>query len=312
MKKRLMKVLMLLVVVVSLTGCTTLLKDNEKKPVKNPETGQTLTKNILCQPEDKKTLEIYQENKINIKELPKCDKFSVASGGYEGIWATVFVKPLAWIIVQLGLILKNYGLAIIATTLLIRLVTMRMTKKAALQSENMKLAQPELNKLEKKYKNKQDQESLMQKNQEMMAIYKKYNINPMSGCLFSLIQVPLFFAFYEALNRLPVIFEESFLGFQMGTNPMTAMASGQYLYIIFIVLVIAATYFSFKLNSGASMSGDQAKQMKMMSNIMVVFIGIASLTLSTGIALYWITNNTFTIIQNVIVKRRKDKNVKHA
>lgn len=311
MKKRTMKILVLLMVVVSLTGCTTLLKDNKKQAVKNPETGQTLTKNILCQPEDKKTLEIYKENKVNVKELPACDKFSVVSGGYEGIWATIFVKPLAWIIIQLGLLLKNYGLAIIATTLLIRLVTMRMTKKAALQSENMKLAQPELTKLEKKYKNKQDQESLMQKNQEMMGIYKKYNINPMSGCLFSLIQVPLFFAFYEALNRLPVIFEGTFLGFQMGTNPMHAMASGQYLYIIFIVLVVVATYLSFKLNSGASMTGDQAKQMKMMSNMMVVFIGIASLTLSTGIALYWITNNTFTIIQNLIVKRRKE-HVKHA
>lgn len=310
MKKRMMKVLILFMVVVSLTGCTTLLKDNKKQPVKNPETGQTLTKNILCQPKDKKTLEIYKKNKVNVKELPACDNFNILSSGYEGIWATVFVKPLAWVIIQLGLLLKNYGLAIIATTLLIRLVTMRMTKKAALQSENLKLAQPELTKLEKKYKNRQDQESLMQKNQEMMGIYKKYNINPMSGCLFSFIQVPLFFAFYEALNRLPVIFEETFLGFQMGTNPMHAMASGQYLYVIFIILVVAATYLSFKLNSGATMTGDQAKQMKMMSNMMVIFIGIASLTLSTGIALYWITNNTFTIIQNLIVKRRKE-NVKH-
>lgn len=310
MKNKIIKGLILLTVVVSLTGCTTLLKDNKKQPVKNPDTGQTLTKNILCKPEDKKTLEIYKDNKLNVSKLPECNQFSITSGGYEGIWSTIFVKPLAWIIIQLGLLLKNYGLAIIATTLLIRLATMRMTKKAALQSENMKLAQPELTKLEKKYKNRQDQESLMQKNQEMMGIYRKYNINPMSGCLFSLIQVPLFFAFYEALNRLPVLFEETFLGFQMGTNPMHAIASGQYLYMIFIILVIGATYLSFKLNSGASMSGEQAKQMKMMSNIMVVFIGIASLTLSTGIALYWITNNTFTIIQNLIVKRRKE-NVKN-
>lgn len=311
MKNKVFKVLTLILVTVTLTGCTTLLKDNNKKPVKHPETGQTLTKNILCQPAEKKTLELYKANKIDVQKLPKCENFNVTSGGYEGFWATVFVKPLAWIIVTLGKLLRNYGLAIIATTLLIRLVTMRLTKKAALQSENMKLAQPELTKLDKKYKNKTDQESMMMKNQEMLSIYKKYNINPMSGCLFSLIQIPLFFAFYEALNRLPVIFEENFLGFQLGTNPMTAMGSGNFQYLIIFALVIGASYFSFKLNSGASMSNEQAKQMKMMSNMMVIFIGIASLSLSTGIAIYWITNNGFTIFQNLIVKRRK-KDVKKA
>jgi len=311
MKKRMMKLLTLFLVIVSLTGCTTLLKDKDKKPVKHPQTGQTLTKNILCQPIDGKTLELYKKNKINVTELPKCEKFQINHGGYEGIWATVFVKPLAWLIIQLGMLLKNYGLSIIATTLLIRLITVPLTKKTAMQSEQMKLAQPELTKLEKKYKNRTDQDSIMQKNQEMLSIYQKYKINPMAGCLFSLIQVPLFFAFYEALNRLPVIFEETFFGFQMGTNPITAMASGQYQYIIFVILVIGASYFSFKLNSSASMSGEQAAQMKMMSNMMVIFIGIASLSLSTGIALYWITNNIFTIIQNLVVKRRKE-NAKNA
>lgn len=309
MIKKINKFFILFLIVLSLTGCTTLLKDKDNQPVKNPETGQTLTKNILCQPTEKKTLEQYKKYKVNIKKLPKCDEFSVTSGGYEGIWATIFVKPLAFIIIKLGQLLKNYGLAIIATTLLIRFITMRLTKKTAMQSENMKLAQPELTKLEKKYKNKTDQESMMLKNQEMLGIYKKYNINPMAGCLFSLIQIPLFFAFYEALNRLPVIFEENFLGFQMGTNPLTAMASGQYQYIIFIILVVGASYLSFKLNSNASMSKEQADQMKMMNNMMIVFIGIASLSLSTGIAVYWITNNSFTIIQNLIVKRRK-KNAK--
>lgn len=311
MKKRITKVLALFLIVISLTGCTTYLKDNDKKTVKNKETGQNLTKNILCQPEDKETIKMYNKYHQDIEKLPKCSEFNITDGGYEGVWTTIFVKPLAFLITRLGALLKNYGLAIIVTTLLIRLVTISLTKKTATQSENMKLAQPELEKLDKKYRNKTDQESMMRKNQEMMAIYQKYKINPMAGCLFAIIQVPLFFAFYEALNRLPAIFEENFLGFQMGTNPVTAMASGDFKYIIFIVLVIGASYLSFKLNSTAAMSNDQQKQMKMMNNMMVVFIGIASLSLSTGIAVYWITNSSFTIVQNLVVKRRKE-NVKHA
>ena len=311
MKKKknnnLKKILIMLVLVFSLTGCTTILKDYDGKAVQNKTTGQSLTKNILCQPLEKETIELYEKNKVDVSELPKCSEMNIVSGNYEGIWTTVFVKPLAWVIIQIGEIFKNYGLAIIVTTLLIRLITMPFTKKAALQSENLKKAQPELERLEKKYKNKTDQNSMLQKNQEMLGIYKKYEINPMSSCLFSLLQIPLFFAFYEAMNRLPAIFESSFLGFQLGTTPVTGLSHGNYLYIIIIVLVIATSYLSFKLNSSASMGEDQAKQMKMMTNFMTIFIGIASLTLSTGIAIYWIVNSGFTILQNLWVKRRKAK-----
>lgn len=309
MKKNIGKILVLLFLVLSLTGCTKYLKDENKKSVINETTGQNLPSNILCRAEDKKTVEIYEKYAIKMSELPKCDEFKITSGGYDGIWATIFVRPLAWVIIKLGLLVKNYGLAVIIITILIRLLLYPMTQKTAMQSENMKKAQNDLNKLEKKYQGKQDQESMMQKSQEMMIIYKKYNINPLFGCLFSLIQIPLFFAFYEAMNRLPVIFEESFLGFQLGTTPLMALQNGKFYYLIFVVLVSVTTYFSFKLNSGASMSKEQEKQMKMMSKISVIMISIASITMSVGIELYWIFNSGFTIVQNLLAKRKK-KNVK--
>ena len=303
--KNFKKIVIMLFLVLSLTGCTTILKDKDGKAVQNKTTGQNLTKNILCQPSEKETIKLYKQNKVDIDKLPKCSEMKVLSGNYEGIWKTIFVKPLAWVIIQIGELLKNYGLAIIVTTLLIRLITMPFTKKAALQSENLKKAQPELERLEKKYKDKTDQNSMLLKNQEMLGIYKKYEINPMSSCLFSMLQIPLFFAFYEAMNRLPSIFESNFIGFQLGTTPVTGLSQGNYIYILIIVLVILTSYFSFKLNSGASMSEDQAKQMKMMTNFMTIFIGIAALTLSAGIAIYWIINSSFTILQNLLVKRRK-------
>ena len=306
-KKKFIKIFLVLFLVISLTGCTKVLKDKNKKVVTNEVTGQSLTENILCKPESNETLKKYKENKVDLSKLPQCRDFKVTSGGYEGIWTTIFVKPLAFIIIKIGEFVKNYGFAVIIVTLLIRLILYPITKKTAMQSENLTKAKPELEKIEKKYKNKNlnDQAIMMQKSQEMMAIYKNYSINPMSGCLFSFIQIPLFFAFYEALNRLPIIFEGTFLGFGLGTSPMTAMGKGNYIYIIIIVLVIGATYLSMKLNKTATMSAEQEQQMKMMSNMMVIFIGIASLTISTSIALYWITNNTFTIIQNLLVKRRK-------
>lgn len=305
MKKKTVRILLTFLLVLTLTGCTKQLKDSNNKIVKNEITGQSLPSNILCRAEDKNTIKLYEDNGIEMSKLPKCSEFKITSGGYEGIWTTIFVKPLAWVILKLGGLVKNYGLAIIIITILIRLIMYPITKKSAMQSENLKKAQKDLEKLEKKYAGKQDQESMMQKSQEMMIIYKKYNINPMSGCLFALIQIPLFFAFYEAMNRLPAIFEGTFIGFHLGTTPINAMQSGNFLYIIFIILVVLTTYFSFKLNSGATPSPEQEKQMKMMSKIMVVMIGVTSITMPVAIEIYWIFNSGFTIVQNLLVKRNK-------
>ena len=305
MKNRTIKILLIFVCIFGLTGCTKYVK-NGKEIVKNEVTGQNLTQNILCQPTDEATIKLYKENKISINKLPICEDMKIVSKDYDGLWTTIFVQPLAWLIIQIGKLVKNYGLAIILSTLLIRGLMYPFTKKTAMQSENMKLAQPELTKLEKKYANRTDQEAMMQKSQEMLLIYKKYNISPLSGCLFAFLQIPLFFAFLEAINRIPVLFEGSLLGFELGTSPALALfTNGDFKYILLIILVILTTFYSFKLNSGASMSKEQEEQMKMMKNIMMITMVIATFSISTGIAIYWITSSAFTIFQNLLVKRSK-------
>jgi len=300
--------ILLLCTMFFLTGCTKTLKDDENKVVTYKKTGQTLNENILCRPTNEDVLEIYEKNDVKLDKLVECKNFKITSGGYEGLWTSIFVKPLAWVLIKVGALVKNYGLSILIVSILIRVVTIPLTKKTAMQSENMKKAQPALEKLEKKYKGKpqDDQQIMMQKTQEQLAIYKKYNINPMSGCLFSLIQIPVFFAFLEAVNRVPALFEGKFLGLDLGTTPLVALTKGQYYYLILIVLIIATTYFSFKLNATAT-TADQEKQMKFMSRFMIIFICIASFSLPTAIAIYWIATSVFTIAQNLWVKKEASK-----
>ena len=299
MKKFNKKIIILFILVIMLTGCTkTLTKNN--KPVKNPVTGQSLTENILCKPTDKNIIKIYEENKKDISKLPDCTNYKVNSGKYEGIWTTIFVKPLAWLILKIGNFVKNNGLSLIIVSLLIRLIAFPITKKTAMQSEYMKKAKPELDKLEKKYKDKTDQESLFKKNQEMMLIYKKYKIDPISGCLFSLIQLPLFIGFLEAINRVPAIFEEKFLIFQLGTTPITAFSNGNYVYAILIIIVAVTTFYSFKLNATAMADNAQAK---IMNRTMVIMITVMGFFMTSALNIYWITTNLFTIVQNLLVKR---------
>ena len=299
------KLLVLLFCVFLLTGCTKFLKNSENKPVKNEETGQMITKNIICRPTNKATIEIYKENGIDVESLPKCSKFTPI-GNYEGLWTSLFVKPLAWVIIKIGTLLKNYGLALIVTCLLIRLILYPFTKKTAMQSELIKKAQPELEKLEKKYANKTSAEDQNKKAQEMMIIYQKYKINPISGCLIAFIQLPLLLAFYEAIRRTPAIFEDKFLFFELGKTPWTAIKGGEYAYIILVVLIFVATLFSFK-KTLKDQSTNQAMNMKTTLYFMLAIITYSSFTIASAVGIYWVTSNIFTIVQNIMVERKKAK-----
>ncbi len=281
------------------TGCTKTFRDEESKA--------TYTKNILCRPTKQERIEIYNNNEIDLDSLPQCENLTIQSGGYEGLWTNIFVKPLAWIIVKVGKLIKDYGIAIMLLGVLLRLLVLPLSKKTIDMSENMKKANPELQRLEKKYANRTDQESMMQKSQEMMLIYKKYNIKPASGCLVSLIQLPLFFAFLEAIQRIPVILEETTFGLYLGTTPWQAITSGKWYYIVVVIAIGLSTYFSFKNTQAASVSPEQESQTKMMSTMMVVFITFMSFTLNVGIGLYWIATSVFAILQNIVLKKLKER-----
>lgn len=369
MKNSIKKTVLLGLLLFTLTGCTTYLKDSEKKNVINPKTGQSLTENILCRPTDEETIKLYLENGVDLSTLPycvcdseyvtddskyklpekeetvetteetktaetkkeekkedattpsndqeeaqeevveeektKCKSFKVTTGGYEGLWTSIFVKPLAWLILFFGKYLSNFGLGLIAVTIVIRLAMYPLTRKTAMQSEMMKKIQPELDRLEKKYekKDQNDRDVMMAKSQEMMAIYKKNNFNPMTGCLASLIQLPIFIAFLEAINRIPALFEEKFLGLHLGTSPSVGIGNGNWLYVIVILVVGVTTFFSFKNTQGTGNEATQ-KQTKTMMNVFLVMIVVMSVFMTTALGLYWSISNLFTMGQNYLVKRR--------
>lgn len=312
-KKKNIKIILLILSLVMLTGCTKTLTDENKKAVKYDETGKTLTENILCKPTEEEVIELYKKNKVDVDSLPNCENFKPFDE-YEGLWTTIFVKPLAWVIIKLGVLLEKIkfskglanGFAIILSCLIIRLIMYPFTKKTAMQSEKMKEVQPALERLEKKYKDRTSEDDQKQKAAEMMAIYQKNKINPVSSCLLSFIQIPLLFAFLEAINRTPVIFENKFLKLDMGTTISHGiMSNSWYLYALFLALILATSYLSFRktLKDQTAM----AAQMKGTIYFMLAMIVIASFSLPVALGLYWITSSVFTVIQNLIVERKKEK-----
>jgi YidC/Oxa1 family membrane protein insertase len=350
--KNKMKYLMLLLLLVVTTGCTTYLKSEDGKALTNPTTGQSLVENILCRPTDEETIKLYEENNYDLSKLPycvckkdkieveetvekevvevvkdkkgkkqevkkieevvevkeiDCEEFKVTSGKYEGLWTSIFVKPLAWVILFFGKLTSSFGLGLIITSVLIRLIAYPLTKKSTVQAENMKKIQPEMQKIEKKYANKdqKDREVMMMKSQEMMALYKKNNVSPMAGCLPALLQLPLFIAFLDAINRVPAIFEEKFLFFHLGTTPKIGIQGGNWWYLVLTLLVAVTTYFALNKSSSnqAAAGNDMAKQTKMMTNVFTIMIIVMSIFMSSALNIYWIVSNACTLLQNLIVKR---------
>ena len=325
MKKRFVQFFGIIVSILFLTGCGSRNyiveksnnKDKRDKIVYYSKTGQTVPTNILCKPTDKKLLEIYQKYesqlKVPLKKLPECSDFKINLKGSKSIWEGLFIKPLAFLIIKLGEVVNNYGVSVILIGLAIRLLLLPVSLKTQKQSENMKKIQPEMQKIEKKYANQTTNDAMMAKSQEMMMLYKKYNVSPFSSCLLAFIQLPLFLAFLQAINRVPVIFEDSLFGMYLGMTPLNGLKAGKYIYIVLIILIILTTYLSLKktLDSTSGANPEQAKSMKTTLYFSIGLIVFTSFNLSTAIGLYWVATNGFIVIQNYVIKKiieRKPKN----
>lgn len=289
-------------------GSNDYLLDEDKNVIVYEETGQQLRKDILCLPsEDTEIYEIYKEHEKQmdhkLKDLPNCENFNINSNESQSLWEGIFVKPTAYAISGLGKVVGNLGIAVILVGLLIRIVLLPLQIKTSRQTINMKKATPELQKLEKKYANKTDTDSQMMKSQEMMAIYRKYKINPLTGCLPALIQLPIFFAFLNAIYRLPSIYEQSLFGFNLGMTPSTGISNGEYQYLFLMVLIAVSTYFSFKhtMKQSTAVNEEQAKQTKTMLNFMTVMILFSSLFFPAALHFYWIVTYLFIAVQTEVI-----------
>ncbi len=319
MKKQNKILALILVCIIFLSsgcGSDNYLKDENGNIIVNEVTGQSVQKNILCQPEkDSELYKIYESHadqmETPVSELPTCEEFNLSTNEYDGLWQAILVRPLAYIILQVGYLFNNFGISVMVVGLLIRLILMPLSIKSMRQSNNLQKAQPEIARIEKKYAGKTDSDSMMAKSQETMMVYQKYKINPVSGCLVALIQIPLFFAFLAAINEVPAIFEGELFGMHLGMTPWKGLAEGQYSYIILIFLIVATTFISFKNSMKNGQNNEMMKQMNFMFMFLIISISIASFSLPTAIAFYWIVTNGFAVIQNYIIKKilaKEEKN----
>ena len=233
----------------------------------------------------------------------------ITSETASGLWDKVFVLPLATFITFLYNILsQNLGFAIILATAIIRLILMPLYSKSNKSMAVMQEIQPEMQKIQKKYENKKDQASQAKMQTEMMDLYKKYNYNPMMGCILPFLQMPVFLAFYQAISRHPLIKDAAaaeFFGINLG-------ATGTMPNYILAFIVAGLTILSQRMmNKNMASSAQQNQTSNMMMKVMTYYFPFAmfSITIGTPFAfgLYFLTGAIMQIIQFLIIKKPQRK-----
>jgi len=243
------------------------------------------------------------------------------------MWQNLVVGPLSSALAFLAEVLASlgvpfaWGFAIIAFTLLIKLVTLPLSWQQVQSSKKMQELQPRLQALQKKYANNKEKLA-----QEQMKLYKEAGVKPLGGCLPSLVQLPIWIGLYQALLKLANagaltggflwIQDLSFPNPQVGLSwlwppgsapawPGWGEAVG---YLVLPILTVLTQVVTQRMMTPSSEDQTQSAMNSAMMFMPFMF-GFFALTFPSGLALYWVTSNLFTMAQQYFLLGKAGGNV---
>ena len=231
------------------------------------------------------------------------DKFDLAID-----WGFLYfiTKPLFHGIDYFFKLLGNYGLAIIAITFCIRLVFFPLANFSFKSMAKMKALQPEMKRLKDLHKNDK-----MKLQQEMMALYKKEKVNPMSGCFPILVQIPVFFALYKVLFVTIEMRQMPFYGWiqDLSERDPTSLFNlfGLLPYDVPSFLMIGAWPIAMGLSMFIQQKLNPAPTDAMQAKIFMffpLFLTVILAPFPAGLVIYWTVNNILTMAQQVFIMKR--------
>ena len=226
-------------------------------------------------------------------------------------WFYFLTKPIFWVLHHLHGLIGNMGLAIIGLTLLIKAILFPLAYKSYVSMAKMKELQPQMEKIKEKAAG---DKAMLQ--QEMMQLYKKEKVNPASGCLPILLQIPIFFSLYKVIFVTIELRHAPFFGWikdlsapdpssilnLFGLLPYSTPEPGSLLFTLSLgvlpILLGISMWLQQKLNP-APADPTQAAVFAWMPWIFMFMLG----GFASGLVVYWIANNTITFTQQYLIMR---------
>ena len=239
----------------------------------------------------------------NYTEIEKIDRFDLS---IDWGWFYFITKPLFFVIDYIFKIVGNFGLAIIILTLIVRILFFPLNNYSFKSMAKMKVLQPETLRIKELYK-----DDVKRTQQEMMALYKREKVNPLSGCLPILVQIPIFFAVYKMLFVTLEMRHAPFFGWikdlsaadpttifnlfgLIPWNPPSFLMIG-----VWPILMGITMYFQMKLNPTPP-DPIQAKIFAFFPLIMTVMLA----TFPSGLVVYWTVSNVLTMAQQYYIMKK--------
>jgi YidC/Oxa1 family membrane protein insertase len=219
-------------------------------------------------------------------------------------WIEPIRDFLLWCLVKINLLVGNLGWSLVIFSVLSKIILLPLTVKSTQGMRKMQELSPKLNELKEKYKGKPDV-----LNKEMMKLYKANKVNPMSGCLPMLLQMPFFFALYSALINSIDMWQAPFIFWIKDLSMPDTVAQLFGFDINILPIIMTAT--SFAQSKLMPSAGAQGQQQKMMMIMPLVFIFIFW-SMPSGLVLFWTLQNGLQILHQLYSERKAKLKVKEA
>jgi YidC/Oxa1 family membrane protein insertase len=224
-------------------------------------------------------------------------------------WFWFFTKPLFWLLDKIFGLIGNFGVAILALTVIVKLLFFPLANKSYESMTKMKKLQPEMEKLRERYG-----EDKMKMNQELMAMYKREKVNPAAGCVPVLLQIPVFFALYKVLYTTIEMRHQPFFGWirdLAAPDPLTLLKGFGLLHwhvpeilSIFDIgiwpIIMGITMYLQQMMNPQPADPVQARIFQFLP-IMFTFM---LAPFAAGLVIYWAWNNTLSMAQQYVIMRK--------
>ncbi len=256
------------------------------------------------------------------KKPPLLAHYGLGKVVYYG-WFTPVAKPMLWVLHFIyDHIIGNYGIAIVMLTVLVRLAMFPLSRKQTLNALKMQELQPEIKRIQEKYK--KDLEARTRAQQEL---FRKHNYNPLGGCLVMFIQIPIFVALYRSLmvdvelRQAPLLWEsirwcsnlsapDMFLdwtGFMPGFITKTTGFTGLGPYLNILPLLTVALFLAQQKMLMPPPADEQAAMQQKVMTYMMLFMGLIFFKVAAGLCIYFIASSLWGLGERQFLPKAKPK-----